>query len=139
MKKQLLILLCLTSCMFALPPSTPQKDEIKGINPEVFSRASFNQKREALKIDYDFKIQEHQSNEKFNQIERKLDYEMKLLRIDLQEAKSQRDEAQVNIILTKIIKTEEKKRLNKEEAREQRQKIDTQRISKIYQQLGFNK
>lgn len=137
--KKSLILLCLTSYMFALPPSIPQKDSIKGINPEVFSRASFNQKREALKIDYDFRTQEHQSNEKFKQINRKLDHEIKLLRIDLQEAKSQRDETQVNIILTKIIKTEEKKRLNKEEAREQRQKIDTQRISKIYQQLGFDK
>ncbi|CAM2981018.1 hypothetical protein [Helicobacter burdigaliensis] len=97
----------------------------------------FSQKREALKIDYEFKKQEHESNEKYRQNDRKLDYDIRMLRIDLQEAKSIRDEAKVNVILTQIVKLEEKKRLNKEEERAQREKIQSQRISKIYQQLGM--
>ncbi|PZT47739.1 hypothetical protein B6S12_07340 [Helicobacter valdiviensis] len=136
MKKALLVL-GFSGILFALPPHLSPKEEIKGINVEVFDRASFSQKREALKIDYEFKKQEHKSNEKYRQNDRKLDYDIRMLRIDLQEAKSIRDEAKVNTILTQIVKLEEKKRLNKEEERTQREKIQSQRISKIYQQLGI--
>ncbi|CAM2843312.1 hypothetical protein [Helicobacter burdigaliensis] len=135
MKKALLVL-GFSGILFALPPHLLPKEEIKGINLEVFERASFAQKREALKIDYELKEQEHKSNEKYRQNDRKLDYNIRALKVDLQEAKSTRDEARVNAILAQIVKLEEKKRLNKEEERMQREKIDNQRIGKIYKQLG---
>ncbi|RAX52457.1 hypothetical protein CCY99_07365 [Helicobacter sp. 16-1353] len=96
--------------LYSTPPPPPHHyylgPRIKGIFPEVFERASFERKREALRVDFEAREAIHTRKEEFKRNIRALELDKRILEVDLQEARAAGDEARVSSVLSLITQKE---------------------------------
>ncbi|MWV62215.1 hypothetical protein DCO58_05400 [Helicobacter saguini] len=134
-------LLCIsavtTGLLLAFPEMHPPLDDDsvlkapKGVLQELYSAASVKQKRQIIQIDFDTKKAVKAQTEKFKQYRSAVEFDIKNLRLDLEEAKADRDSARAADILSRIAKKQEEVRKSKQDEQNLKYLLNEDKIKKI--------
>lgn len=125
------------SLLLATPAHPKPKPHIKGILPEVFDGASFDKKREALRVDFKEREAIDKKKEEFKREIQALELEKKILEINLQEARATRDDNKINTTLAQIVQQEAKISQKRSKERQVIAEMEQNTISKINKILGY--
>ena len=103
----------------------------KGVLKELYESASVKQKRQVLQIDFDSKKAVKAQTEKFKQYREVVEFDIKNLRLDLEEARADRDANRATDILSRIAKKQEEVRKSKQDEQNLRYLLEEDKIKKI--------
>lgn len=106
-------------------------DVPKGVLKELYDSASLKQKREIAQIEFDSLRAVKAQTEKFRQYRDSVVFDIKNLRLDLQEAQDNRNTAKATEILNRIAKKQEEFRKSKQDEQNLRYLLEEDKIKKI--------
>lgn len=98
---------------------------------EAYNNASFAQKRDIIRIEYEAHKNHKAKTEKFKTEREALEFEIENLQIDLEEAHSKQDTAKAKEIFNHITQKQEALRKNKQEEKNLVFSLDEEKIKKI--------
>lgn len=107
-----------------------------GILEEIYYKASFRQKREILQIEYEFHKERKKQTQKFKDYRESVEFDLKNLKLDLEEAEYDRNNSKATSILNRIVEKEEELRKNKQDEKNLIYLLDGDRIKKINEVLN---
>ncbi|STQ85499.1 hypothetical protein LS73_007445 [Helicobacter muridarum] len=107
-----------------------------GILGEIYHKASFKQKREILQIEYEFHKEMKKQTQKFKDYRESVAFDLKNLKLDLEEAKYDRNNSKATSILNRIVKKKEELRKNKQDEKNLIYLLNEDRIKKINEVLN---
>ena len=121
------------------PAHAPYRNppHIKGVIYEIFERASFEKKKEALKFEFQERKAIQKARQEFRDRIEALELEKKLLEIDLQEAQNIGDENRINTALNAIAQQEYKITQERNIERSDIGELESNMIMKINGILGY--
>ncbi len=102
-----------------------------GILQDLYATASLKQKRDILQVEFDTRKAIKSQTEKFRQYMEAVEFDIKNLRLDLEEAKMNRNNAKVTEILHRIVKKQEEYRKSKQDAKNLIYLLKEDKIKKI--------
>lgn len=103
----------------------------KGVVKELYETANLKQKREIAQIEFDTLKAVKAQTEKFRQYRDSVEFDIKNLRLDLEEAQSNRNVTRSTEILHRITKKEEELRKSKQDERNLRYLLEEDKLKKI--------
>lgn len=107
-----------------------------GILWELYDKASFKQKRDILQVEYAFHKEKKKQTQKFKDYREAVEFDLKNLKIDLEEAKYDRNNSKVTSILNRIVSKKEDLRKNKQDEKNLIYLLNEDRIKKINEILN---
>lgn len=106
-------------------------DAPRGVLKELYDTASIKQKREIVQIEYDALKAIKAQTEKFKQYRDSVVFDIKNLRLDLEEAQSNRNVTEATEILHRIAKKQEEIRKSKQDEQNLRYLLEEDKLKKI--------
>lgn len=106
-------------------------DAPRGVLKELYDMASLGQKREIAQIEFDSLKAMKAQTEKFRQYRDSVLFDIKNLRLDLEEAQENRNVAKATEILHRITKKQEEFRKSKQDEQNLRYLLEEDKLKKI--------
>lgn len=135
-KKFLFVSLATSGLLFACHNMSHQ-DHIgeyvvpKGVLKELYATASLKQKREIAQIEFDSIKAVKSQTDKFKQYRDLVEFDIKNLRLDLEEAQDNKNVSKATEILHRIAKKEEEFRKSRQDERNLRYLLEEEKLKKI--------
>ncbi len=136
-KKLMFVSVAATSLLFACPGmgdghgNGAALGAPHGVLKELYATANLKQKREIVQIEFDAKKAVKTQTEKFRQYRDSVEFDIKNLRLDLEEAQANRNVAKATEILHRITKKQEELRKSKQDERNLRYLLEEDKLKKI--------
>lgn len=135
LNKLLCVSVAATGLLLAHPEFGDTDDTVlrapSGVLQELYSAASVKQKRQIVQIDFDTKKAIRTQTEKFKQYRASVEFDIKNLKLDLEEAKADRDASKASDILSRIAKKQEEVRKSKQDEENLKYLLNEDKIKKI--------
>lgn len=135
LKKLLFVSVATTSLLIAYPgmkcDADVKAEAPKGVLKELYETATLKQKREVLQIEFDTLRATKTQTDKFRQYRDSVEFDIKNLRLDLEEAQANRNTAKTTEILHRITKKQEELRKSKQDERNLRYLLEEDKLKKI--------
>lgn len=137
LKKLMFVSIATSGLLFACPNMAHHEHVIgasiapKGVVKELYATANLKQKREIAQIEFDTLKAVKAQTEKFKQYRDAVEFDIKNLRLDLEEAQTNRNVSKATEILHRITKKEEEFRKSKQDERNLRYLLEEDKLKKI--------
>ena len=140
LKKMLFVSVAATGLLIACPDMhmSGKGEKNSGLKPphgileELYVKATTKQKRDLLQIDHDFHKAVKAQTEKFREYRDAVEFDIKNLKLDLEEASLERDTTRATEILHRIAKKQEEIRKSKQDEKNLRSLLEEDKIKKMH-------
>ncbi|RDU65885.1 hypothetical protein CQA53_05395 [Helicobacter didelphidarum] len=136
LNKLLCVSIVTTGLLFACPDMKGHGEGVsvkapKGVLKELYDTANIQQKRQILQIDFDTKKAIKAQTAKYKEYRSVVEFDIKNLRLDLEEAQSERNTTKAMDILSRIAKKQEDLRKNLQDEHNLRYLLEDKKIKDI--------
>ena len=137
LKKLVFVSVATSGLLFACPNmgnghgKSSMFDAPRGVLKELYDTASLKQKREIAQIEFDSHKAMKAQTDKFKQYQDSVAFDIKNLRLDLEEAQDNRNVAKATEILHRIAKKQEEFRKSKQDEQNLRYLLEEDKLKKI--------